>query len=148
MRINCYDNPILEEKVQFYSDQLKRPALRYEVGVCLRSGSVGWLSGPFPGGGWPNPSILRSKLPTLLGPGEFVIAGKGYEGVDPRIHTSMDAIGDRTKVRSIAQCEAIDHRIKSWACTAQAFRHKHDLHHILFNAVVAIINLEIQSGPY
>jgi len=145
------DCPIEEPKPfnrKWYSHKFKGPGLRYEIGVCIRTGYIVWINGPFPCGGWPDLRIFRYLLKTLLGPSECVVADKGYKG-DLRVHTSLRAKDDNHKkamsnVR--ARHETVNGRIKMWNCTSTAFRHDLAKHHICFHAVTAITQLEIQEG--
>ena len=67
----------------WWSYKLKRSALRYEVGVCIKSGSIVWVNGAYPPGDWPDIVIFRHLLIDLLGFGERVECDDGYMGEAP-----------------------------------------------------------------
>ena len=65
---------------QWYSHKFNGPGLRYEVGLCIISGDIVWIHGPFPAGAWPDISIFRHAMKHHLEEGERVEADKGYVG--------------------------------------------------------------------
>ena len=42
----------------WYSHKFDGPALRYELGVCIQTGWICWLAGPFPAGDFPDQEIF------------------------------------------------------------------------------------------
>ena len=78
------------------------PGVRYEVAVCIRSGDLVWINGPFPCGHWPDLKIFRHALVFELQDGEKVEADKGYRGEPEHINTPnsnifLNDIGKRQK---------------------------------------------------
>ena len=67
----------------FNSHKFDGPGLRYELGICILSGWIVWLMGPFPCGDWPDIEIFRFALKHLLEPNERVEGDDGYRGEDP-----------------------------------------------------------------
>ena len=65
---------------QWYSHKFEGPGLRYEVGVCLRTGWIVWWNGAFPCGSWPDINIARDGLIDELDDSiqEMVLADGGY----------------------------------------------------------------------
>ena len=39
---------------KWYSHKFRGPGLRYEIGVCIKTGWIVWVNGPFPAGAWPD----------------------------------------------------------------------------------------------
>ena len=68
---------------RFYSVKLKRAAYTYEVAVCIQTGDIVWINGPFKAGEWAEVKIFRRNLKNMLAPGEMVEADAGYH--DDRI---------------------------------------------------------------
>ena len=66
------------------SHKFKGAAARYEVGVCIRTGGIVWINGPFPAGHNADVAIFRRFLRDELDDGEYVEADGGYRG-DPRL---------------------------------------------------------------
>ena len=44
---------------RLFSHKFKGAGLRYEVGVCIQTGFIVWISGPFRDGQWPDLSIFQ-----------------------------------------------------------------------------------------
>ena len=65
---------------KWYSHKFKGPGLRYEIGLCIFSGHIVWVSGPFPCGEYPDLKIIREGIIHLLKEGEMLIADGGYKG--------------------------------------------------------------------
>ena len=71
----------------FFSPKFKSGGLRYEVGVCIATGNIVWIHGPFRGG---KNDISISQAGILRGPleeGEMCEADNGYQGEDVFIKT-------------------------------------------------------------
>jgi hypothetical protein len=65
---------------KWYSKKFNGPGLRYEVGICIRTGWICWLNGPFPCGHWPDIWISRDYLVYLLDRDERLLSDGGYPG--------------------------------------------------------------------
>ena len=61
MSVDGTDCPIEKKGRRWYSHKFKKPGVRYEVGVAIKSGDIVWINGPYPCGayadikifGWP-----------------------------------------------------------------------------------------------
>ena len=62
----------------WWSHKFNGPGLRYEIGVCIQTGWIVWVNGPYPAGQWPDLRIARGSLNQLLDAGERFIADGGY----------------------------------------------------------------------
>jgi hypothetical protein len=69
----------------FWSHKFRSSGLRYELAVCIKTGEIVWLHGPFPAGDRPDVNIFRHALKHYLGENERVEADDGYVGDDPKI---------------------------------------------------------------
>ena len=72
-----------EYSPQWYSHKFKGPGVRYEVGLCIRTGMIVWISGPYECGIWTDIKIFRDALVHDLDSDERVEADKGYRGENP-----------------------------------------------------------------
>ena len=83
-----------------------------------------------------------------LGPGEKVIADRGYKG-DTKVCTPDDWKNEAHK-KAMSQLrarqETVNSRLKNWGCLAQIFRHGRDKHHLVTKAILAIIQISIDNG--
>ena len=59
-------------------NKFKHAALRYEVAVCIQTGDIVWINGPFRANRWPGVNIFRRNLKNKLLPGEMVEADQEY----------------------------------------------------------------------
>ena len=137
----------------FYSHKFKGSGLRYEVGVCIMTGHIVWVMGPFPCGDWPDINIFRYALKHRLDPFERVEADDGYVGEDPaNIKVPGSVVHDhddrqlivRTRVRR--RHEGINKRIKQFKCVETVFRQDIAFHKDCFFACAVLTQLEIENG--
>ena len=147
------DCPMLEPSPfhkKWYSFKFKSAGLRYEVAVCIQTGDIVWINGPFPCGWWPDIKIFRSRLIHMLAPGEKVEADEGYRGEPTKVRrpgTYYSRVDKQAKKRARARHETVNKRLKQWNCLKQKFRH-HELskHKKLFTAVAVITQLCFEAG--
>eukprot|EP00804_Cyclotella_cryptica_P008160 CCRYP_004634-RA/>CCRYP_004634-RA protein AED:0.21 eAED:0.21 QI:0/-1/0/1/-1/1/1/0/100 len=78
------------------SHKFKSNGLKYEVGVCIQSGNIVWINGPFRGGEC-DLNIARHAVIGALDEGEMVEADGGYEGEPFYIKISKDVTGEEQK---------------------------------------------------
>jgi hypothetical protein len=64
----------------WYSHKFDGAGIRYELATCIHTGNIVSFTGPFECGKWPDILIFRYKLKQWLGPGEKVVADRGYKG--------------------------------------------------------------------
>ena len=62
----------------WYSHKFEGPGVRYEIGICITTGWIVWINGPYRCGTWPDLSIARDCLHEALDNGERYIADGGY----------------------------------------------------------------------
>ena len=133
---------------KWYSHKFKSAGLRYEIATCNKTGDIVWLNGPYPCGSCPDLKIFRLGLKDLLGPGEKVIADRGYRG-DTRISTPDDANDKEHKyAMSVlrARHETLNGRLKNWGCLRQIYRHDRNKHHMLLQTAAVVIQVNISIG--
>ena len=63
---------------KWYSHKFRGPGLRYEIGVCIKTGWIVWVNGPFPAGAWPDREIARSGINRHLENNECYVGDGGY----------------------------------------------------------------------
>ena len=71
-----------DERRSWISHKFKKPAVRYEVGVAIQTGSIVWISGPWRAGRYPDISIFQNSglKEKLLEASERAEADLGYRG--------------------------------------------------------------------
>jgi hypothetical protein len=122
--------------------------LRYEVAICIQTGDIVWIYGPFPCGKWPDIKIFRWNLKLCLAPVEMVEADRGYKG-NPSVHNSDNVVSRtdaKAKKLALARHETVNHRLKQWGCLRQTFRHDCHKHKDVFAGVAVITQLAFENG--
>jgi hypothetical protein len=135
---------------QFYSHKFNKPALSYEVALCIQTGAIVWINGPFPAA-LSDVTIFRSSLLSHLDVGERVEADDGYVGETPRYvkcPKSFTNPMENTKMQKLVRSrqETVNARFKDWGCLLQRFRHDLVKHSNCFRAVAVITQLSIDAG--
>ncbi|GKZ00549.1 hypothetical protein MPSEU_001007300 [Mayamaea pseudoterrestris] len=135
----------------WYSHKFHGPGVRWEVALCIRTGHIVWIIGPFPCGEWPDIKIFRHALKNMLQQGERVEADDGYAGECPqfvvapaRFAEGAARVAATTQVR--ARHETVNKRFKQWGCLKQVFRHELSKQSLVFRAVAVITQLAIENG--
>ena len=152
MTVDGVDFPI-EEPIpfdrQWYSHKFHGAGLRYEMAVCIQTGDIVWVNGPFKCGKWPDVKIYKRWLMTRLGDDEMVEADNGYRGQNIKVrlpdHFVSHADG-RAKIRAAYRHETINRRLKQWGCMKQRWRHAREKHKIAFGAVVVCTQTAFNCG--
>jgi len=143
------------QKRRWYSKKLNRSGVRYEVGICLLTGDIVWIQGPYPCGDWPDIKIFRQAMIHNLEKNERVEADDGYVGEHPRRckipsgFSLTDPRKEKLQKRVRSRQETVNARFKFWGCLRQRFRHAiKDVskHSMCFRAVAVITQLEIEHG--
>jgi DDE superfamily endonuclease len=135
---------------KFYSHKFKKCGLSYEVALCIHTGHIVWIHGPFPAA-VPDITIFRSSLLSHLGPGERVEADDGYIGEAPNFVKCPKSCAnpeDNTKMQQLVRNrqETVNARFKDWGCLQQRFRHDLVKHANCFRSVAVLTQLAIEAG--
>ena len=118
------------------------------VAVCIKTGWIVWINGPFPAGAWPDINIARSSLIHFLDNGEYYCADGGYADGNQWSSTSngLHDYEQRTKSLARARHETANRRFKIFGCLSQRYRHDLAIHGTIFRAVANIVQLSIRFG--
>ena len=138
---------------KWFSHKFKGPGLRYEILLCIQTGDIVSVSGPFPCGSWPDLEIFKLKTPELDA-GERVEADRGYSGLDPYITKTPSTpyvINSRSEYTDMqntvrARQETVNKRFKQWACMRKVFRHCASKHSYVLRSVATITQICIEMG--
>lgn len=136
----------------YYSFKFKGPGLRYEVGVCIQTGDICWVNGPYKCGSWPDISIFRDVLKGLLLPRELVEADAGYRGdAKCSIPTNARNTAEYSKKKDArSRHETINGYLKKWGVLHRVYCHDLNNHGRCFMAVAVLTQLTFERGarPY
>ena len=136
---------------KFFSHKFKGSGLRYEVALCILTGHIVWINGPYEPGKWNDIAIFRNSLISFLGPHERVEADDGYVGEAPQkvkcpcsFTNPEDTLQMQELVRS--RHETVNKRFKQWGCLLNRFRHDIGKHGDVFRSVAVVTQLALLHG--
>jgi hypothetical protein len=133
------------------SHKINRAGLRYEIAICIQTGEIVWINGPFPCGEYPDVKIFRLRLKTLLAEGEKVESngGYGYFGHPddrccvPKVRTEVPG---RARAQALARHEAVNARFKAFNILQNPFRNDVARHGTVFRAVAVLVQIQMDCG--
>lgn len=134
---------------RYKSHKFAKAGLRYEIGICIRTGDIVWVNGPYPCGAWPDIKIFRHKLKHKLAPGEQVEADNGYRGEPMTVRQKKEYVSrvDRkAKATALNRHECENALVKKWGCLNQNFRHHIKNHGMCFAACATLTQMSIENG--
>jgi len=131
---------------KWYTQKLKHAGLRYEVGICIQTGWIVWINGPYAPGDWPDLAISRDGLNEALAADEFFLAdgthrdGNGWSFTP----TGINNPDQYMKAVARARHETINGLFKQFHCLRDCFRHHRTKHGRVFYAVANIVQAMIK----
>ena len=138
----------------WYSHKFKGPGVRYEIGVCIKTGDIVWVQGPFPAGKHNDCTIFKKCLSFFLEDNERVEADDGYRAADPGKVKSKSGFSSRyssfdhrnlsNTVR--ARHETANKRIKHFGSLTNVFRHKLVRHSDFLYAAIVLTQICFDMG--
>ena len=131
----------------FYSHKFAKAGLCYEVGVCIQTGLIVWIYGPFVVGKYNDITIFRSKMIYELLDWEMGEADQGYVGHPNKICVKYE-LGDsenqfEAKARARARGEMINGRFKNFCILMDRYRHKISIHSNVIHAVAVLMQISL-----
>ena len=136
----------------FWSYKFKKSGLRYEVGLCIKTGNICWWSGPYAPGKWNDLAIFRDSLVSMLEPGERCETDRGYQGAAPAyvkcpgvVEADPNTAEIQQRVRS--RQETVNKQFKNWAILSTVYRHDFLEHQTVFGAIVVLTQLSFVANP-
>ncbi|CAB9528703.1 unknown protein [Seminavis robusta] len=151
--IDCMTNEPWPFDTKWYSQKFNGPGVKYEVGVCIKTGHIVWTNGPFPAGKGDGTICIEGLL-NYLAEDEGVEVDAGYKGHPkfkaPVVATSRKDRKEKSVVRG--RHEAINGRLKIFNVLVAPFRHltprnkMMEKHGICFDAVSVVTQLKFAHG--
>ena len=152
--VDCVDFAIPNQGPAFSSHKFKKKSgLRYEIAICIQTGTVVWINGPYPCGRYPDITIFRDALMLHLSEAERVEADDGYVGEAPRhikcpksFTNPQETLFMQQRVRN--RQETINKRLKDWGILRQMFRHVEQLcsHGSVVRTILVLEQIAINQG--
>jgi DDE superfamily endonuclease len=140
---------------KWLSQKFNGPGVKYEVAVCIQTGWIVHVNGPYPCGSWHDLTVARDDLCYKLlaqsqFEGEMALADGGYQDgyqffETPTGHNTPD---QWMKAQARARHETINRRIKQWSVMGQRFRADHKEHGTYFHAVANLTQYLIMSSGF
>ena len=116
----------------FYSHKFVKAGLHYQVGVCIQTGLIVWINGPFAVGKYNDITIFQSKMIYELLDWEMVEADQGYVGQPNKICMKYElGVSENqfeAKARERARGEMINGKFKNFRILMDRYRHKISMH--------------------
>ena len=136
----------------WFSHKFKGPGLRYEVGICIKSGHCVWLNGPYACGKYNDCSIFLNGMAKYLEKDERVEADDGYKNASPqyaKVPSFFFAKEERLKIQSNvrARHETFNKRLKQWGALSKVWEHNARKHSLGVRAVVVITQIILHYEP-
>ncbi len=130
----------------WFSHKFHGPGLRYEVGLCIKTGHIVWVNGGVPCGAWPDLTLARSAFVPALARTEQALADRGYSGEAKIITLNNQMQTSQRQKEIMSRHETVNARMKFFGALRQIFRHEVHLHPLCFYAVANIVQMTIENG--
>lgn|GEM_PF-6123348 len=127
---------------KWFSHKFRGPGIRYEVGICIRTGHIVWAHGGVTCEEWPDLKLARDCFIHHLDPGEKALADGGYRDDNYFINPN----GNQKMKNILARHETLNGRNKQFFSMQNRFRHDRFLHPLYFHAIVNVTQLLIENG--
>jgi hypothetical protein len=132
----------------FYGVKFNHSGVKYEVGICIETGHIVWINGPFRAG-QNDITISRTALLGALDREETAVADSGYKGEKHHIRTPTVGTAKEIKMQDLARArhETVNSRLKIFRVLgADYYRHGLIFHSSCFRAVAVITQLTFENG--
>jgi DDE superfamily endonuclease len=140
----------------WFTHKFNGAGLRYEVGICIATGNIVWVNGPFKPGIFNDLAIFKNKLIHYLIPGEQVEADKGYYGLPLHISTPIEKEDEdlteeekrfkKYKHGAALRHETVNHVFKTWEILNQVYRHDRKKYGDVFWAIATLTQICFDMG--
>ena len=150
MSLDAADKRVaMEYNKHFYSFKFKNMAVRYEVGLNIKTSDICWWSGPYPPGDMNDDMCFQNCLAKWLPPGERVETDKGYRASFPASvccppYESAERAEMTARVR--LRHKTVNRRMNHWNILKAPYRHDLMNHQAVFGAIACMTQLSFENG--
>ena len=135
----------------FCSVKFKHAALKYLVGVSVHEPKCVWIYGPSRGGEHDMTMMQKSGILKKVKKGKLVIVDRGFIKKKEKDKLSWPNPMDSKEVnnfksRARLRHETFNGRLKEFGILYETFRHDYGLHQFAFEAVVVIVQYQMDNG--
>jgi len=138
---------------RWHSHKLNASGVRYELGVCIQTGLIVWVNGPYPAGPWVDIRIFRHRMVGALATGEWVVGDEGYrDGLQFVLNKRGGGFPGWWKSMAAKVCskhEWVNSQIKKFRIMRVPFRNEIGTHGDSFMAIASVVQIQLMlSEPY
>ncbi|CAJ1955890.1 unnamed protein product [Cylindrotheca closterium] len=149
--VDCPIQEIWPFDEAIFSKKLNGPGYKYEIGICIATGAIVWVNGPFKAGRNDKTIFEHDGLMQALCEDEGVEVDMGYQGLDqlknPKISQSKKDGMQKSKAR--ARHKNVNGELKKFVVLDQVFRHNPKTkHQACFEAVAVICQMQHDFGGH
>lgn len=156
MSVDGTDCPVFEPwpfDPKWYSQKFNGPGIKYEVAVCIKSGDIVWINGPFECSK-NDGTIFCEGLALLLAEDEGVECDSGYMGHKAMKNNNVNNSRLQRREKNVvrARHETVNARLKVFNILNVPFRHSNprdammQKHGVCFKAIAVITQLKFEAG--
>jgi hypothetical protein len=135
------------------SKKFNHGAAKYEIAISIFTSKVVWINGPYRGGEHDMIVLRQGGLLDNIADGKLAVVDRGYPSSRPEEMSklSLPNVHDPKEVnnfksRSRLRQETFNGRLKFFNVLSETFRHGFDVHHHVFEAVVVILQDQMDNG--
>ena len=127
--------------------------MKYEIAISIFTAQVVWINGPFRGGENDLNMLRAGDLLNLIAEGKLIVADRGYKSSVAREAAKLSLPNpfdskelNNFKSRARLRQETFNGRLKHFRALSDTFRHGFDKHKFVFEAVVVIVQYQMDNG--
>ena len=136
---------------EIFSKKLNGPGYKYEICVCIKTGAIVWVNGPFKAGRHDKTIFVKEGLKDALCDDELLEGDMAYSG-DMQLKnakTAQTKNAKRSKGRARGHHENVNGELKKFEVVNSVFRHDpRKKHQMCFEAVAVICQLRHDFGRH
>jgi hypothetical protein len=131
---------------KWYCHKIKHAGLRYEVGICIQTGWIVWINGPYAPGHWPDLAISRDGLTDALDTDELFLADGTYSDGHGWCDTPTGLNNRDQWMKAVARArhERVNGLLKDFGVLKNCFRHHRAKHGSVFMACANVTQAKLQ----
>ena len=115
--------------------------------MCIQTGLIVWINGPFAAGKYNDITIFQSKMIYKLLDWEMVEADQGYVGQLNKIcmKYELGVCENQFEAKARARGEMINGRFNNFCILMDKYRHKISMHSYVFHAVAVLMQISLTT---
>ena len=131
---------------KWYCYKVNHAGLRYEVGICIQTGWIVWINGPYAPGFWTDINISRDGIQDALACDELFLADGIYQDSNGWCLTPTGENNQDQYMKAVARCrhEVVNGYLKNFKVLRECFQHHRTKHGRILWAVANIVQAEIK----